>query len=164
VIFFLIYKNKNKIMKHLKKFKLFENDSFNTADMNVIGTYGPDEHEEFCEAAHEWNKKTGIGNNWSLWALPPSWIKDQSERVKERKLKRGITNPNPKFSMDSDYWDLLERARRYWNMYVKDDKKMSLVEMGDSLFAVLHDDNEINMAYNHEDRKVADTSIFQGLL
>lgn len=162
-------------MKHLKKFKLFENDSFNASDMNVIGTYGPDEHEEFCEAAYEWYKKTGIGNAWSLYYFPKSHFE---QGIENRKLRRkNLRDRHPDWAsktdindntwidqLESEYLTSLRIAKRYWDQYVKDDKKMSLVEMGDSLFAVLHDDNQIIMAYNHEDRKVADTSIFQGLL
>jgi hypothetical protein len=48
----------------------------------------------------------------------------------------------------------MEKAERYWDMYVKDGNQVTLVEMGDKLVMALHRDGNIEMAFDNMDMKV----------
>lgn len=48
----------------------------------------------------------------------------------------------------------MERAKRYWDQYVKDGKQVTLVEMGDKLVMALIKDGNIEMAFDNLDSKV----------
>jgi hypothetical protein len=50
--------------------------------------------------------------------------------------------------------DSMERAKRFWDQYVKDGKQVTLVEMGDKLVMVLIKDGNIEMAFDNLDSKV----------
>jgi len=47
-----------------------------------------------------------------------------------------------------------ERTKMYWDAYVKGEREMTLIEMGDKLIAVLHEDGNIIMALDNMDKPV----------
>jgi len=47
-----------------------------------------------------------------------------------------------------------EKTKSYWDAYVKDEREMTLVEMGDKLIAVLHEDGNIIMAMDNMDKPI----------
>ena len=50
-------------------------------------------------------------------------------------------------------WEIAYK-KMYWDSFVKDDREMTLIEMGDKLIAVLHEDGKIIMAYDNDDKPV----------
>jgi hypothetical protein len=46
------------------------------------------------------------------------------------------------------------QSKMYWDAYVKDEREMTLVEMGDKLIAVLHEGGNIIMAMDNMDKPV----------
>ena len=47
-----------------------------------------------------------------------------------------------------------ERTKMYWDAYVNGEREMVLIEMGDKLIAVLHEDGNIIMAMDNMDKPV----------
>jgi len=47
-----------------------------------------------------------------------------------------------------------DRTKMYWDAYVKGEREMTLIEMGDKLVAVLHEDGNIIMAMDNMDKPV----------
>jgi len=46
------------------------------------------------------------------------------------------------------------QSKMYWDAYVKDEREMTLVEMGDKLIAVLHEGGNIIMAMDNMDKPI----------
>jgi hypothetical protein len=57
----------------------------------------------------------------------------------------------------------LEKAKRYWDMYVRSGNQVTLVEMGDKLVMALLKDDNIEMAFDNMDSKV-DPSMIKDLI
>ena len=152
-------------MKHIKKFnQLFENNSYSN-------TFDQTQHEEFCQAVLDWVNETGQEIRWSLWANPHkesdeermvrvNTFNDMKARARE---KFGTASKYPEIfnRMDDDFasHSEMEKAKRYWDNYVKDGRKATLVEMGDKLVLVLHKGENIEMAFNNNDEKVDISSV-----
>ena len=157
-------------MKHIKKFnQLFENNSYSN-------TFDQTQHEEFCQAVVDWANENGYTADagtikWSLWADPRkesdedrgarvNTFNDMKARARE---KFGTASKYPEIfnRMDDDFapHSEMEKAKRYWDKYVKDGRKATLVEMGDKLVLVLHKGENIEMAFNNNDEKVDLSSV-----
>lgn len=50
-------------------------------------------------------------------------------------------------------WEIAYK-KMYWDSFVTGDREMTLIEMGDKLIAVLHEDGKIIMAYDNDDKPV----------
>jgi hypothetical protein len=156
-------------MKHIKKFnQLFENNSYSN-------TFDQTQHEEFCQAVLDWVNETGQEIRWSLWANPHkesdeermarvNTFNDMKARSRE---KFGTASKYPEIfnRMDDDFasHSEMEKAKRYWDNYVKDGRKATLVEMGDKLVMALIKDGNIEMAFDNMDSKV-DPSMIKDLI
>lgn len=156
-------------MKHIKKFnQLFENNSYSN-------TFNQTQHEEFCQVVLDWVNETGQEIKWSLWTDPRkesdeermarvNTFNDMKARARE---KFGTSSKYPEIfnRMDDDFTSHseMEKAKRYWDNYVKDGRKATLVEMGDKLVLVLHKGENIEMAFNNNDEKV-DPSMVKDLI
>jgi hypothetical protein len=156
-------------MKHIKSFKLFEKShSIWAAAMSgsTTNTFNADQHEEFCQAVLDWVNETGQEIRWSLWANPQKESdEDRGARVNtfndmkaRSREKFGTASKYPEIfnRMDDDFTSHseMEKAKRYWDNYVKDGRKATLVEIGDKLVMALIKDGNIEMAFDNMDSKV----------
>jgi hypothetical protein len=170
-------------MKHIKSFKLFENLSTGS------NTFNANQHEEFCQAVLDWVNETGQEIRWSLWANPhkesdedrgakANAFNDMKSRARERWRNDGSAEKYPTVlnalykpesapkTMDdfsNDVPSPLEKAKRYWDMYVRSGNQVTLVEMGDKLVMALLKDDNIEMAFDNMDSKV-DPSMIKDLI
>lgn len=119
----------------VKSFKIFEMDSVRMPDGNnypIESVYGSEKEdnmyfpEEFLAFTEQVKKWKMENNKQIMWSLFPK-----------------SDNPTD-----------LTSANRYWDMYVKGDREMHLVEMGDKLVAVLSKDGEVLFAFDNEDKVV----------
>ena len=156
-------------MKHIKSFKLFEKShSIWAAAMSgsTTSTFNADQHEEFCQAVLDWVNETGQEIRWSLWAFPYN-ESDEDRGVRANAFNDMKARAHKKFGTISRYPDTtvddldplnnddsMERAKRFWDQYVKDGKQVTLVEMGDKLVMALIKDGNIEMAFDNLDSKV----------
>jgi hypothetical protein len=156
-------------MKHIKKFnQLFENNSYSK-------TFDQTQHEEFCQVVLDWVNETGQEIRWSLWANPQKESdEDRGARanafndMKARAHKKfGTISRYPDTTVDDleplNNDDSMERAKRFWDQYVKDGKQVTLVEMGDKLVMALIKGENIEMAFDNMDSKV-DPSMIKDLI
>ena len=168
-------------MKHIKSFKLFENNSYSN-------TFDQTQHEEFCQAVLDWVNETGKEIRWSLWANPhkesdedrgakANAFNDMKSRARERWRNDGSAEKYPTVlnalykpesapkTMDDFPNDnsAMEKAKHYWDMYVRSGNQVTLVEMGDKLVLALIKDGNIEMAFDNLDSKV-DPSMIKDLI
>jgi hypothetical protein len=169
-------------MKHIKSFKLFEKShSIWAAAMSgsTTSTFNADQHEEFCQAVLDWVNETGKEIRWSLWANPhkesdedrtakANSFNDMKSRARERWRNDGSAEKYPTVlnalykpesapkTMDDFPNDnsAMEKAKHYWDMYVRNGNQVTLVEMGDKLVLALIKDGNIEMAFDNMDSKV----------
>ena len=169
-------------MKHIKSFKLFEKShSIWAAAMSgsTTSTFNADQHEEFCQAVLDWVNETGKEIRWSLWANPhkesdedrgakANAFNDMKSRARERWRNDGSAEKYPTVlnalykpesapkTMDDFPNDnsAMEKAKHYWDMYVRSGNQVTLVEMGDKLVLALIKDGNIEMAFDNLDSKV----------
>ena len=107
----------------IKSFKLFENE-----EVAKTKSYGANQHMEFCEEVSKWSDEMELPVRWCLYG-------------------------HPKASSEEGYNKIFtpEQAKRFWDMYVKGDKKMTIVEMGDKLIGILHSGDQVEMAFDNMD-------------
>jgi hypothetical protein len=126
----------------LKTFRLFENDmpedmvrmqDGGMYDKKTVypelgpDTYYADDFLAFSGAVKAWMDKTG---QKVMWSLIPFGYSDSE---------------NPTNNL---------KAKSLWDMYVKGEREMTLIEMEDKLVAVLHEGGNIIMAMDNMDKPV----------
>ena len=111
-------------MKHINSFKLYNLKSINENLSDTTMSYGPgdEEHRRFCQDASEWSEKTGKNIVWCFYINP-----NHINRVEAAKEKG--------FSIGGGYD--IKRVQGFWNLYVKGDSTLEVVEVGDKLVAYI---------------------------
>ncbi len=118
----------------LKTFRLFENE--NPEDRMVTM---PDGNKYDIETAYgEGGPDTYYADDFAAFVgAVHQWSRDNGKPV---------------------LWDLCRdngnQSKMYWDAYVKGEREMTLIEMGDKLISVLHEDGNIIMALDNMDRPV----------
>ena len=129
-------------MKYVKLFENFTNEEVSYQNPNgkmvSIDTFSNKEHSDFCKAVSLWIEKNKKPVLWCLYAKP-------TEGDNEESFGLGV-----------------KQAKTFWEMYVNDDKRFSLVEMDGRLIGVLHENGKILKAFDEADVKV-DPSVLSGL-
>jgi DNA polymerase III gamma/tau subunit len=139
-----------------KKFRSKVNESFYNKPM----TFESEDHLEFCEQVAKWSKETEQPVHWNLYADPSVSSEPYMRDIKKseytphpmssdgRKLSQGINQTMTKNSAHT-----VDKAKTYWNMYVKPGKQFSIVEVDGKLIGVVHSGDMIEMAFDNMDRK-----------
>jgi len=138
----------------------YESLVFNNEPM----TFGSEDHLEFCEQVAKWSKETEQPVHWPFYANPSVSSEPYMRDIKKseytphpmssdgRKLSQGITQTMTKSSAHT-----VDKAKTYWNMYVKSGKQFSIVEVDGKLIGVIHSGIPraamIEMAFDNMDRK-----------
>jgi hypothetical protein len=134
----------------------YESLVFNNEPM----TFGSEDHLEFCEQVAKWSKETEQPVHWPFYANPSVSSEPYMRDIKKseytphpmssdgRKLSQGITQTMTKSSAHT-----VDKAKTYWNMYVKSGKQFSIVEVDGKLIGVVHSGDMIEMAFDNMDRK-----------
>ena len=126
-------------MKYVKLFEKFTNEEVSYQNPNgkmvATHTFGAEEHLDFCKTVSEWIEKNKKPVLWCLYGKPTN----------EETFGLGV-----------------KQAETFWRMYVKGNKRFSIVEMDGRLIGVLHENGEIEKAFDEADVKV-DPSVLSGL-
>ena len=111
-------------MKHIKRFSETNLKSINENLSDTPMSYGPgeEEHKRFCQDAFEWTEKTGKNIVWCFYIHP-----NHINRVEAAKQKG--------FSAGGGYD--IKRVQGFWNLYVKGESTLEVVEVGDKLVAYI---------------------------
>lgn len=137
-----------------KKFKV--NESFYNEPM----TFGPEDHLEFCEQVAKWSNETKQPVHWSLYADPSVSSEPYMRDIRKsgytphpmssdgRRLSQGITHAMTKSGAHT-----VDKAKTYWDSYIKPGKQFSIVELDGKLIGVLHSDDMVEKAFDNMDMK-----------
>ena len=128
-------------MKYVKLFERFTNEevSFQNPNGKMVAThtFGSEEHLDFCEEVSAWIKRNKKSVLWCLYAKPD-------------------------MSSEETFGLRYNQAEGFWKMYVKGNKRFTLVEMDGRLIGVIHENGKIEKAFDEMDVKV-DPSVLSGL-
>lgn len=139
-----------------KKFRSKVNESFYNEPM----TFGSEEHLEFCEQVAKWSNETEQPVHWSLYADPSvssdPYMRDMTKSAYKphplsgdgKRLSQGITHVMTKSNAHT-----VDKAKTYWDSYIKPGKQFSIVELDGKLIGVIHSNDMVENAFDNMDMK-----------